>query len=274
MEGPGQGWISSVEGRVIRMSGKKSKTPDVEACRYKGKHAIHLDDVAKKENSSTHQFVHSFPLSEPAGWLSRYIYIPTVGGVAVVWSKCTFFTFFSTWPVLSLIVIRLAERLQLPVHRGCPVVSLLPCLIHMDSAISHHNKLQTAHTSQDNDPKHTAKVIRNYLQCKEEQEVLEVMVRPPQSSDLNIIECVWDYMKRQKGLRKPVSTENLCLRTRCLDLLGFQQFMEDSEMTSDLMDEGKELNRQESHLLGEETTVKREVQRSCSSLDILLKIED
>ncbi|XP_063336353.1 G-protein coupled receptor-associated protein LMBRD2B-like [Pelmatolapia mariae] len=222
------------------------------------KHAIHLDDVAKKENSSTHQFVHSFPLSEPAGWLSRYIYILTVScysfplgasgsdieDVAVVWSKCTFFTFFSTWPVLSLIVIRLAERLQLPVHRGCPVVSLLPCLIHMDSAISHHNKLQTAHTSQDNDPKHTAKVIRNYLQCKEEQEVLEVMVRPPQSSDLNIIECVWDYMKRQKGLRKPVSTENLCLRTRCLDLLGFQQFMEDSEMTSDLMDEGKELNRQ------------------------------
>ncbi|XP_063334838.1 G-protein coupled receptor-associated protein LMBRD2-like isoform X2 [Pelmatolapia mariae] len=145
----------------------------------------------------------------------------------------------------------------------CPVVSLLPCLIHMDSAISHHNKLQTAHTSQDNDPKHTAKVIRNYLQCKEEQEVLEVMVRPPQSSDLNIIECVWDYMKRQKGLRKPVSTENLwlvlqdlwnnrpaeflqnaTLRTRCLNLLGFQQFMEDSEMTSDLMDEGKELNRQ------------------------------
>ncbi|KAL3966734.1 hypothetical protein ACER0C_031639 [Sarotherodon galilaeus] len=91
------------------------------------RHAIHLDDVAKKENSSTHQFVHSFPLSEPAGWLSRYIYIPTecllkrwfyrllsvvltLFSVAVVWGKCTFFTFFSTRPVLSLIVIQLAER--------------------------------------------------------------------------------------------------------------------------------------------------------------------
>lgn len=41
--------------------------------------AIHLEDVAKNETSSTHQFVHSFPSSEPAGWLSRYIYTPTVG---------------------------------------------------------------------------------------------------------------------------------------------------------------------------------------------------
>lgn len=41
--------------------------------------AIHLEDVAKNETSSTHQFVHSFPSSEPAGWFSRYIYTPTVG---------------------------------------------------------------------------------------------------------------------------------------------------------------------------------------------------
>ena len=43
---------------------------------------------------------------------------------------------------------------------------------------------------QDNDPKHTANVIKNYLQRKEEQEVLEVKVWPPQSPDLNIIESV------------------------------------------------------------------------------------
>ncbi len=64
---------------------------------------------------------------------------------------------------------------------------------------------------QDNDPKHTTSVIKNYLQRKEEEEVLEVMVWPPQSPDLNIIESVWDYMKRQKDSRQPTSTEDLWL---------------------------------------------------------------
>ena len=64
---------------------------------------------------------------------------------------------------------------------------------------------------QDNDPKHTANVMKNYLQHKEEQGVLEVMVWPPQSPDLNIIESVWDSMKRQKDLRQPTSTGDLWL---------------------------------------------------------------
>src|SRR4029434_6967919 len=62
-----------------------------------------------------------------------------------------------------------------------------------------------------NNPKHTANVIKNYLQRKEEQKVLEVMVWPPQSPDLNIIESVWDYMKRQKDMREPTPTEDLWL---------------------------------------------------------------
>ncbi|RVE66268.1 hypothetical protein OJAV_G00124610 [Oryzias javanicus] len=93
--------------------------------------AIHLEDVAKNETSLTHQFVHSFPSSEPTGRFSRYVYTPTVEwywecllkrwffrllsvvltlfSVAVVWSECTF---FSTRPVLSLfaVFIQLAER--------------------------------------------------------------------------------------------------------------------------------------------------------------------
>ena len=50
---------------------------------------------------------------------------------------------------------------------------------------------------QDNDPKHTANVIKFYLQRTEEQEVLKVMVWTPQRPDLNIMESVWGYMKRQ-----------------------------------------------------------------------------
>lgn len=47
-----------------------------------------------------------------------------------------------------------------------------------------------------------AKVIMNYLQCKREQEVLEVMACPPQSSVVSIVECVWGYTNTQKDLRK------------------------------------------------------------------------
>uniref|UniRef100_A0A8K9UJV7 LMBR1 domain containing 2b n=1 Tax=Oncorhynchus mykiss TaxID=8022 RepID=A0A8K9UJV7_ONCMY len=40
--------------------------------------AMHLEDVAKNETSSAHQFVRSFPSTEPTSWLSRYFYTPTV----------------------------------------------------------------------------------------------------------------------------------------------------------------------------------------------------
>lgn len=55
---------------------------------------------------------------------------------------------------------------------------------------------------QDNDPRHAARVIKNYLQPKKEQEVLKVMAWLSQSPDLNIMECVWDYTKRQQGARE------------------------------------------------------------------------
>ena len=53
--------------------------------------------------------------------------------------------------------------------------------------------------------------LRTIFSVKKNRKVLEVMVWPPQSPDLNIIESVWDYMKRQKDLRKPTSTEDLWL---------------------------------------------------------------
>lgn len=38
------------------------------------------------------------------------------------------------------------------------------------------------------------------------------------------------------------------LGTRCLNMLGFQQFMGESNMTSDLVDEGRELIRRGDHI--------------------------
>lgn len=40
-----------------------------------------------------------------------------------------------------------------------------------------------------------------------------------------------------------LKSASISLGTRCLNLLGFQQFMGDNDMTSDLVDEGKELIR-------------------------------
>uniref|UniRef100_A0A673L6I8 LMBR1 domain-containing protein 2-B-like n=1 Tax=Sinocyclocheilus rhinocerous TaxID=307959 RepID=A0A673L6I8_9TELE len=223
--------------------------------------AFHLEDVAKNETSTSRQFVHSFAPPEPVGWFRRYIYTPTVEwywecllkqwfyrilsvllslfSVAVVWSECTF---FSTRPVLSLfaVFIQLAERdyNYLYIEMACFITIFFLCtcvystvfrirvfnyyylashhqtdayslqfsgmlfcrltpplclnflgLIHMDSAISHQAKEQTAYTSQ--------------------------------------------------GFNGPESHLEI-LGTRCLNLLGFQQFMGD-EMTSDLIDEGREL---------------------------------
>ena len=43
---------------------------------------------------------------------------------------------------------------------------------------------------QDNDPKHTSKLCKNYLKTKEDQGVLTVMDFPPQSPDLNPISTI------------------------------------------------------------------------------------
>ncbi|KAM8854140.1 G-protein coupled receptor-associated protein LMBRD2B isoform 1-T1 [Synchiropus picturatus] len=249
--------------------------------------ALHLEDVAKNENSSCHQFVHSFPPSDPPGWFSRYVYTPTIEwywecllkrwfhrllsvvltlfSVAVVWSECTF---FSTTPVLSLfaVFIQLAERdyNYLYIQMACFVTIFFLCtcvystvfrirvfnyyylaphhqtdayslqfsgmlfcrltpplclnflgLIHMDSAISHQQKEPTAYTSIMGSMRVLSFIANGFY------------IYYPM---LIVILCVATYFS---------------LGTRCLNLLGFQQFMGDSEMTSDLIDEGKELIRRE-----------------------------
>ncbi|XP_032874137.1 LOW QUALITY PROTEIN: G-protein coupled receptor-associated protein LMBRD2 [Amblyraja radiata] len=185
--------------------------------------------------------------------------------VLVVWSECTF---FSTSPVLSIfaIFIRSAEnsRNYLHVQMGCLLALLflstcvywtvfrirvfnyyylaphhqtdaysllfsgmLFCrltpplclnflgLIHMDSAISHQAHEQAAYTSIMGSMRVISFIADGFY------------IYYPM---LVLILCIATYFS---------------LGTRCLNLLGFQQFMGDNEMTSDLVDEGKELIKRE-----------------------------
>ncbi|KAL2091756.1 hypothetical protein ACEWY4_011554 [Coilia grayii] len=249
--------------------------------------AFHLEDVAKNEVSAAHQFVHSFPSTEPPGWLSRYLYTPTVEwywecllrrwfyralavtlmlfSVVVVWSECTF---FSTRHVLSLfaIFIQLAERdynyfyiemacfftifylcycvystvfrirvfnyYYLAPHHQTDAYSLqfsgmLFCrltpplclnflgLIHMDSTISGQQREQTAYTTIMGSMKVLPFIAKGFY------------IYYPM---LILLLCIATYYS---------------LGTRCLNMLGFQQFMGESHMTTDLVDEGRELIRRE-----------------------------
>ncbi|XP_041855890.1 G-protein coupled receptor-associated protein LMBRD2B-like [Melanotaenia boesemani] len=184
---------------------------------------------------------------------------------AVVWSECTF---FSTHPVLSLfaVFIQNAEKHYnyICIEMACFVSILFMCvcvyttvfrirvfnyyhlvphhqtdayslqfsamlfcrltpplclnflgLIHMDSAISHQDRIQTSYTS-----------------------IMGSMQLLPVISDGFYI-----YY--------PMLVLLLCLATfynlgsRCLNLLGFHQYITDDDLTSDLVDEGKELIRRE-----------------------------
>lgn len=62
---------------------------------------------------------------------------------------------------------------------------------------------------QDNDPKHSSKLCRRYLEYKETEGVLKNMVWPPQSPDLNPIELLWEELDRKVRDRCPSSQEDM-----------------------------------------------------------------
>nr|XP_043881826.1 G-protein coupled receptor-associated protein LMBRD2B-like [Solea senegalensis] len=185
--------------------------------------------------------------------------------IVVVWSECTF---FSTHPVLSLfaVFIQMAEKKYnyISIEVACFITIFFLCvcvystvfririfnyyylvphhqtdayslqfsgmlfcrltpplclnflgLIHMDSAISHQDKIQTSYTS--------------------------IM------GSMSLLSFISDGFY----IYYPILVLLLCFATfyklgsRCLNLLGFHQYITDDDLTSDLVNEGTELIRRE-----------------------------
>ena len=62
---------------------------------------------------------------------------------------------------------------------------------------------------QDNDPKHTSKLCKNYIKEQEDNGVLKNMTWPAQSPDLNPIELLWEELDRKVRQKCPTSKEHL-----------------------------------------------------------------
>ncbi|NP_001405803.1 G-protein coupled receptor-associated protein LMBRD2 isoform 2 [Mus musculus] len=204
--------------------------------------AFYLEDVAKNETSATHQFVHTFQSPEPENRFIQYFYNPTVVFIQLaertynyiyIEIACFLSIFFLSICVYSTVFrIRVFNYYYLASHHQTDAYSLLfsgmlfcrltppLCLnflglTHMDSSISHQNTQPTAYTSIMGSMKVLSFIADGFY------------IYYPM---LVVILCIATYFS---------------LGTRCLNLLGFQQFMGDNDMTSDLVDEGKELIRRE-----------------------------
>ena len=62
---------------------------------------------------------------------------------------------------------------------------------------------------QDNDPKHTAHIVRDYLSARAAEGTLKVLSWPSQSPDINSIENLWSIVDNSCADRKPQNEDQL-----------------------------------------------------------------
>ncbi|XP_036835253.1 G-protein coupled receptor-associated protein LMBRD2a isoform X3 [Oncorhynchus mykiss] len=170
--------------------------------------AFHLEDVCKNETNTSHQFVHSFLSSQPPGWLGKYLYTPTIEWYWECVLRQWCYRMLALLLSLLSVAVVWSECTFFSTH---PVLSLFAIFIQL--AESDYNYL--------------------YIEIMGSMRLLSFIadgfyIYYPM---LIVLLCIATYCS---------------LGTRCLNLLGFPQYISQSDdLTSELVEEGRELIRRE-----------------------------